>query len=344
MRSDFLRSSAPFRITVSGKAKNDLTIFNEMDKKIINIDDRQADFQDINQKSWRMEHGVRSVCIMYDDHSSDKNSKENIFILKDNVHYRIFSLVHQYLIFLRELNYAEKYLQDLHQKDPRLFNAFPFGNPHFEKVDLELSSVFDSIIFQISSVFDYISHLICYICKTDKAKTLYWTKLASSAYGSNNEFSTLEIRKIITELDNKFVGRLYDYRSRLLHNKKDQHIFNGSVKLNDFNFDLKILASETALKHFKAIREEYPEENITLTFLSSWLIKRSFIEIEKILDALREEILKTSNFHHNLRTPKQENGFILLSVDPKTNFAKPVSDGLWEQFKNWDKKKPSHNN
>jgi len=148
----------------------------------------------------------------------------------------------------------------------------------------------------------------------------------------------LDIRKTITALDSNFVGRLYDYRSRLLHNKKDQHIFNTSVKLNDFNFDLKILASDTALKHFKAIREEYPDEQITLTFLSSWLIRRSFVDIEKILDALREEILKTSSFHMNLQKPKTENGFMIISVDPKTNFAKPVSDGLWEQYKQMDKK------
>jgi hypothetical protein len=304
-----------------------------LDKKIINIEDRQADCQDIIKKSWRAEHGIRSICVMYDEHSSDKNSKENIFILKENVHYRVFSLVHQYLIFLRELSYAERYLQDLHQKDPKLFNAFPMGNPHFEKVELEISSVFDSIVFQLSSVFDYISHLICYICKTDKSKTLYWTKLASSAYGQNNDFTNLDIRKTITELDSSFVGRLYDYRSRLLHIRKDQHIFNTTVKLNDFNFDIKILASDISLNHFKSIREEYPEGQITLTFLSSWLIKRTFLDIEKILDALRQEILKNSNFQNNLRKPKSDNGFMIVSLDPKTNFAKPVSDGLWEQYK-----------
>lgn len=304
-----------------------------MKDKILNIDDRQADFKEIDKQSWRAEHGIRSICVMYDDHSSDKNSKENIFLLKDNVHYRIFSLKHQYLIFLRELSYAEHYLQELHQNDPKKFNAFPMGNPYFEKVDLELSSVFDNIIFQLSSVFDYLSHLICYICLTNKSKTMYWTKLASSAHGKNNEFSNLEIGKVIAELDKKIVGKLYDYRSRLLHNKKDQHIFNTSVKLVDFKFDLKILASDFAIKHFKVIREEYPNEKITLTFLSSWLIKKCFIDLESILDALRLEILKNSHFHQDLTNPKTKNGLMFLSVDPKTKFAKPVSDGLWEQYK-----------
>lgn len=304
-----------------------------MEKKILNIEDRQADFNVINKLSWRTEHGIRSICVMYDDHSSDKNSKENIFVIKDNVHYRLFSLVHQYLIFLRELGTSETYLQKLHTKDPQLFNAFPLGNPHFDKVELELSSVFDSIVFQLSSVFDYLSHMICYICKTDKSRTDYWTGLAKTAHGQNNEFSELAIRDVIRELDKTFVGRLYDYRSRLLHNKRDKHAFTTTVKLKDFDFNVKVLASDVAIKHFKLIRTTHPDEDITLTYLSSWLIKQSFIDIEKILDALRIEILKTSSFHMNLRKPKADNGFMIISMDPKTKFAQPVSDRLWKQYK-----------
>lgn len=304
-----------------------------MTKSILNIDDRKSDFQEIDKQSWRAEHGIRSICVMYDDHSDDENSKENIFILKDNVHYRIFSLKHQYLIFLRELSFAEQYLQELHQKDPQLFNAFPLGNPYFEKVELELSSVFDNIVFHLSSVFDYLSHLICYICLKNKTKTLYWTKLASSSYGQNNEFSNLEISKAIKDLDHEFVGRLYDYRSRLLHKKKDQHLFNSTIKLHDFSFDLKILASELAIKHFKAIEKDYSDRKITLTFLCSWLIKKSYVDLEKILDALRNEILKTSNFHNNLRRPKDSEGLLIVSIDPKTNIAEPVSEGLWKKYK-----------
>lgn len=305
-----------------------------MGKKVIDIENRQEDYQLIDKQSWRTEHGIRTICVMYDEHSSDKNSKENIFIFKDNVHYRVFSLKHQYLVFLRELSYAENHLQALHQKDPKLLFAFPLGNPHFEKVELEISSLFDSLIIQISSVFDYLSHLTCYICKNDKSKTLYWTKLASSAYGKNNEISELNISSIIQEIDNRFMKKLYNYRSRLLHTKKDEHIFNTSIGLNNLDFNLKILASDISLKHFKAIKKEYPESDITLTFLASWLIKQTFIEIEYLLDALREEIQKNSHYHKNLQKPKDANGLIFMMVDRKSNTGRPISDSLWEQYKN----------
>jgi hypothetical protein len=304
-----------------------------VDKKLTNIDDRQKDYKLITDEVWRAELGIRSIWVMYDDHSDDKKSKDNIFLLKDNIQYRLFSASHQYLIFLRELGLSERYLQDLHKKDPKLLNAFPLENPYFDKVEQELSSVFDSIIFQLSSVFDYISHAFCYMCKTDKSNTLYWTKLASSVRDKNNELNKLSIAKVIDEIDREFVGKLYDYRSRLLHNKRDQHRFTTTVSLGTFAFDVKILASDTSLKHFKIIRNTIPEGDITLTYLSSWLLKESLVYIEKLLDGLRDELHKNSKFHQNLRKPKTENGFMIVMHDPKTNTVKPTSDGLWQQYK-----------
>ena len=66
---------------------------------VIDIEDRNSDYKEIEKQSWRVEHGIRAICVMYDDHSSDKNSQKEIFILKENVHYRIFSLTYQYLVF-----------------------------------------------------------------------------------------------------------------------------------------------------------------------------------------------------------------------------------------------------
>ncbi len=227
-------------------------------------------------------------------------------MLKNSIEYRLFSTAHQYLIFLRELGAFGGYLQELHKNNPQLLNAFPLDNPYFDKVERELSSVFDSIIFHLSSVFDYLSHFLCYICKRNKSDALYWTKLALSVEDKNNEFYKLRIAKIIDDIDREFVGRLYDYRSRLLHNKRDRHQFMTSIELPTFDFDLKILASETAIKHFKIIRETVPKDDITLVYVSSWLLKKELTTIEKILDGLRDEILKNSVFYENIRKPKSK--------------------------------------
>jgi hypothetical protein len=157
--------------------------------------------------------------------------------------------------------------------------------------------------------------------------------LIKNVNGEGNEFSNLAIKNVISQIHQNFVLNLYDYRSRLLHNNRDRHIFNPTIQLNNFKFDL--IASEMSLKkqYFGSIRMEYPDGQITLTFLSSWLIKRSFVEVEKILDALREEILKISDFHNNLIKPKSNSGSMFALLDSETNFAIPISDELWKEYK-----------
>ena len=49
---------------------------------------------------------------MYDEYSSDKNSKENIFRLKDNIAYRLISAEHMYRLLLIEVGQAEHFLKE----------------------------------------------------------------------------------------------------------------------------------------------------------------------------------------------------------------------------------------
>jgi len=301
----------------------------------IDITNRQGDLNYINNETWRAELGLRAIAFMYDDHSDDKNSYDNILVLKDNIKYRLFSASHQYLVFLREMHGSEAYLQKLYKQNPRYIDAFPLGNPYFDKVELELSSIFDNIIFQITSLFDYLSHIVCYITFRNKSNTLYWTKLAKASRGQNNDFTNAEVKKIIDLVDRRFVGKLYDYRSRLLHHKRDQHHFGGKTTLGDFEFHLSFIPSDIALKHFNLINNDIgPDKKFTLTYLASWLIKRTLIEIEAILDGLAVEIRKNSNFYSNMHNPKKgPNALLVASFNPETKYMEPMSDGLWKQYK-----------
>ena len=304
-------------------------------EEIANIDDRSADHKIVNSLVWNAEAGIRAIWLMYDDHSTDKNSKENVFILKENMQYRLFATTHQYLLMIRELNLAELRLHEMHKQDPQMFNAFPLGNPHYDQIEVELSSIFDNIIFNLSSVFDYLSHMICYISRTDKSKTLYWTKLAKLCRDYKTDFEGQKVREIIDVVDRSFVGKLYDYRSRLLHNKRDKHQFTTTVSFSNqksFEFDIKILSSNTSRQHFKVIKELIGEKTPTILFMSSYLIKKTFDVIEKVLTEIKDEIKSKSNFYNNLRNPKDKKGLMFAIADPKTNMAKPVSDVIWEEY------------
>jgi hypothetical protein len=303
--------------------------------EFLDIEDRAKDYNEIISYTHRAEIGIRAIGLIYHDHSDDKNSYENVFRLKDNIEYRLFSATHQYLLLLKELDSAENYLQRLHIENPHFINpnAFPMGNPYFDKVERELSSVFDSILFHLSSVFDYLSHAICYMYFKNKENTLYWTKLSKKVRGDlKNQF---EFCKVLDDVDRKFVGRLYDYRSRLLHNKRDKHNFASSMTLNDLSFQLKISCSQEVLKHFKLVndKKESEKQEITLAYLSSWLIKQSFEEIENILDSIKIDLESNSKFHQNLSKPKGDTGFMIITMNPETKFAEPMSNGIWLQYK-----------
>ena len=307
----------------------------------LDIEKREKDYDKIYSDTFRAENGIRAIGLIYHDHSDDQKSFDNVFRLKSNIEYRLFAATHQYLVFLKELHAAEKYLQNVYKKNPHYVNpnTFPMGNPHFDKVESELSSVFDSIIFHISSVFDYLSHSICYMFFENKEKTLYWTKLSKKVRGDLK--GKYQFCETLDFADRKFVGKLYDYRSRLLHNKRDKHRFAGSVQMKDLSFRLKILCSQESLKKFNLVLEnkENEKQEITLTYLSSWLIKRTFIEIENILDSIKLDLESKSKFNHNLQNPKGgKSGLMFVTMNPETKFAEPVSNGIWNEYKNKAKK------
>lgn len=297
---------------------------------------RNDDYKLIHESIERAEQGIRAISIMYDEHSSDENSQENIFWQKNNIYYKLLSIRFQYKIFLEQLYHAEKQLLEIFKSDPNSFDGFMQGNPYFEKVEAELASIFDNIIFNAVSIFDYLSHDICYICKANKQKTDYWSKLAKYANGKNNEIANLQIAPLICLVNSEFVGKLYDYRSRLIHRKRDIHKFTAKINFNPVDLNVNIFVSDEFIskQYLKIIRDEHPEfDNISLTYTSSWVIKRTLSEIERILEGLVFEIKSNSNFLNNLNKKKNGNGFITGLINPITKKFINISDIMWWQYK-----------
>lgn len=304
-------------------------------KPLLDIADRQKEFDWIHAEIQKLDKGLRAVCIMYDEHSNDKNSKENIHRLRESINYRLEAAKYQYKLLLQEHFRIEAQFAKATEKDFNAIRNIFMGNPYFHYAEMEMSSIFDSIIFHLSSVFDYLSHIICYICKKkDKANTVYWTKLAKAARGKENELNAIPIAGIIDRVDREFVAHLYDYRSRLLHNKRDQHEFDGKQSRDNRHW-IHIHVSQTAVGHFKIIKQLYPDSSFSLTYFSSWLVKHSTKVIGELFTQLVIEIKKDSYWGNNLYRPKEgDNALIMVSVDPVTNVARPVSDSMWEEYLN----------
>ena len=306
--------------------------------KILDIEKlkRNEDYQLIHKEIERTELGLRAVCIMYDEHSNDVNSNKNIFNQKNNIYYKLASIKFQYKIFLEQVYRSEKYVKELDKQ--RKLRGFVMGNPYFEKVELELSTVFDNIVFNSVSIFDYISHITCYVVKRNKQKTDYWSGLKKSARGKNNEISASQISEVIKYVDDNLVNKLDDYRSRLIHRKRDEHKFYASIVSNnkDDDYQVCLIASEILLskKYLSIIKEEMTNHKyISLTYVTSFLIKTTIKQIEILLEGLVFHIKDNSQYTLNLNKQMQGKGFMTGFANPITRRLIKLSDNLWNNYK-----------
>ncbi|MGF7074731.1 hypothetical protein [Mucilaginibacter sp. R-33] len=304
-----------------------------MKKQYYDIVDRQKEFDEVIKKIRRLELGIRAISLMYDEHSSDKNSKANIFRLKDNIYYRLSSAGHMYKLLLKELIEAERFCKE-HEMHRTNHIELLSPNPYFEMLERNISAVFDSVVFNLVSVFDYFSHIVCYICNTQKTDTVYWTKLARTVRNPMNDLGKSFSSKIIDEADKDFVGRLYDYRSNLIHHKRESRDYSIERDPKTEKFNVKISLKSSEMKDFKLIYKDHDLDKLfTLSYLTSWLINKSCYFIEQILESLIDDIKDKSVYYDNIRGANGKGALVFMNVNPDTNRGEPVSELLWRQFK-----------
>ena len=302
-----------------------------MSESTLDIQDRQQSFDLLNKVVKRAEFGIRAVSIMYDEHSDDQFAKDNIYRLKDNIFYRLQLILIQYRILIQEFYRNEHYLNELNEKEPGALFSQGF-NPHLHSTTLDITSVFDGIIFQIVSVFDYFSHYISYVILKNKQNTLYWTKLAKASYGKDNEISKLQIKEVIKTADNKFIGRLYDYRSNLIHNKLDSPISIVSIPMGEKGqVVLKTSISNDLQKKFKSYFNDSTIKNITVLYFTEFLINETSTIIESVLSGLVVEIKSQSHYSQNLASRKK---LMIGHLDPETKTFMRISDKFWSDYLN----------
>ena len=300
----------------------------------IDVENRNEDFRAIHDLIERLEFGIRAVCVMYDEHSNDKQSHDNIFRHKENIYYRLSSARISYRALLREIGEGERWLLESSKGNAREFDKFVMGNPFFDRIERDVSGHFDNLVFQLASAFDYMAHVICYICQRNKSKTLYWMKLARSARGEGNEIAQLAIKDVVDQVDKSFVGRLYDYRSRLSHHERGKHRFEALGPRSPLHFRVTIKPWQVSFNHFKSIYEG--DENCkqcTLAYMSSWLIRTSIAKLDLLLDALVPEIVKNSVVRQNIDVPKGGKSFVVMMYDKNTNSAQLTSRHMWHRYK-----------
>jgi hypothetical protein len=303
---------------------------NKSKKILLDIEDRNKTFQAIAQRLEILNEGFRALYADYMHHIDVKFGKDEIFKMKENIDFRLFSSKFHLELLLRQHFTIEKRIQEIYQKDPRkvLNEVYP-SHPLFDHCEREVTSIFDSIVFHLASVYDYLSALINFICnKKDKSITK-WSQLCKSCRDKGNLYSNKKIATIIVFENDNFIEKLYKYRSRLIHEKSDVHPISITLSFASGKTRVKFYTNESIIKLFKSLKEKSNTHDITISYTSEWLIHKTVDSVVSILFALKDEMESMSTFPNHIG----DSDFIILSHNPVTGFAEPVSKQMWSNLK-----------
>ena len=234
----------------------------------------------------------------------DSNFSDNkIYALRDNIQYRLKATKLHINILINLINSLDQELSIVYSQENLGINI----HSHFEQRKLDISALFDSVIFHIISTFDYVSNLVVFLSLKGDNK-FKWTQLARSVRGKN-ELSNLNFSDLINELDRTFVGRLYDHRSNIIHYGNDTGKSSLSIEVIKGKVKTKIISSHSFNRNFKELKDLAKENDLSISFVLLWLLKKttdSIIDIQFSLKEYMEQNKKIENPPMFIKGPNNE--------------------------------------
>ena len=292
-------------------------------KEIIDIENINKEFEKIRSRLRLLSDRFLAIAMDYKHYIDGSFKESKIYELRDSVQYRFFSAKFHVEMLLNHHLIIQNRLEESLKHDPHKITGdyFPF-NPFFDIYQKEISSIFDSFIYHTVSVFDYISTLINYISGVNKEDTLMWTQLAKSIRDIKNNFSKKTFSETIDKIDKDFVGKLYDHRALIIHRKADISGYNVTLFLGtEEKIKARFLAGKNLIKSFSELKILSKEKNLTVNFVTFWILNKTIDKVTDILFALKKEIESNSR---NVEP-------FMYYLDPKTKKSMPVSVNYWHE-------------
>lgn len=239
------------------------------------------------QKSFSIvQQNMQAVVMDYRNYMETDYIKSEINELRDSINYRLQATYVHFKIIIDLLASLNKELTNI-SRGGRAFNTLELHR-HFYRRNIDISSFADSILFHLVSGFDYVSALISFV--HGKKKKLKWVGLAKSARDVSNDFNQTELGEIIRDIDRKLVGKLYDHRSMIIHQKNENRPTSFSFDIIQEEVTAKIIASNEFTKKFSELRVESKTYELSLSYVMMWLMNQSVEAIIKIQFGIKDFI------------------------------------------------------
>lgn len=250
-------------------------------KKILNISDK---IEVIYVQYNRFKSNLVNYLVDWDVKRGDLfHADETKFILRDSIFYRFEGVLFHLDLMLKEHNHIKL---DISQNFPKA------GMNHHESIlksKERIHFLFDDIVFNIISFFDYTANLIAFLYIGKHSIKKNWNKIARAMMDDNNSLSKTKLSKVIALNHKTWITQLYDYRSDIIHKRRDTA--GGSTKIDidiknkKLHVDFIVEAPKTLVKKVKIIKIEL-QPGFNIIDVSIWLIGKAIntaFELLKII-------------------------------------------------------------
>ena len=262
------------------------------DKEILDIKDIVEEFNRLDSRIKILSDRFNALAMDYREHIDSSFKNDKIFNVRDMINYRLFASIFHLKLLLKQINVL--------QNNPEKYISNPFEHDFSFSIFIrELNSLLDSFIYHITSVFDYIGTLFLIISDKNKDGYMTWNKLFSSVTGKRNYYFNKSYVEIVKSVHNGFVSKLYKYRSESIHKKPDYIGNINSIKFGvEGGLSTAVVAGKQLIRGFKELKTLDKKFNMTLSYISIWIINQTIDKITDLLFALKHEIeLNPKNFH-----------------------------------------------
>jgi|GEM_PF-3508558 len=204
-------------------------------------------------------------------------------LLRDSIFYRIDSIYFHLDMLIKTNNSILMKMQQ---------NSFYVDEKLIKKGQDSMSYIFDDIIFNLCSLLDYFGDLVGCIYIGDDKQRLKWPGCARASRDPNNSLNSFKIASIISNEDKVWVGHLYDYRSKLIHYRKDITSSNQQIKFekNSITYTFKVDKPELFISIIKLYSNTEEKEEHSIIDIAVWLIDKFYNSLSNIVEIGKTDI------------------------------------------------------
>lgn len=222
------------------------------------------------------------------------------YIIRNSIFYRLDCIKYHLIVLISTINQASFELKE-NLGSNRTDNYMMMYSSRDQALYL-----FDDVIFHIASLMDYLGNLIGYLYLNELNKK--WNNMIKSASDRNNIFANYEIASLMVASHKEWVDNLINYRSGLIHNKKDNA--DGGSKTtflnNDVQVTFKVKAPLEFCKKIKVLKQEILQDTREpeLIEVALWITGKSLDTANKMAICLKHELQSKLKEFNDIREEK----------------------------------------